>query len=68
MGFTAILPYAAQAGQTAKVTMKVYDILGQTICGSSVTVVVDPICGGNAALVQSGFGVKGNSEPAVQPE
>ena len=75
--FSAQLPYTATAGQTARVTLNVSYYFypnglwnpgnwgGKLSCSSTVTVVVDPICTGNAALIQSTFGVNGNFEVVV---
>lgn len=38
--FTAIVPSSAMAGETAQVTMQVFDIFGDLVCSSTVTVVV----------------------------
>jgi len=78
VNFTAMVPYSATAGQTAHVTMNVfyppykggtanpgnwaYYAVPYPMCSSTVTVVVDPICSGNAALIQSSLQKPGNFE------
>jgi hypothetical protein len=44
VSLTATVPPSATAGETAQVTFTLYDILGQEICTSTVTVVVGPVC------------------------
>jgi hypothetical protein len=59
VGFTGIVPATASLGQTAKVTMALYDILGQYICGTTFTVEVGTYANPPIVVTAPGWDAQG---------